>query len=1320
MRLSDIIAYLKNNRWIIFLVCIAVLILCAQIITHVYSRSVSTSWQAYQREIDSSLAVSIQKEFQDLLSIPLEVSQKLVTDTLLTNQTALQLYNPVHRQRIISLFKNSDISGDVSIALHDTNGSLLAYHNREVQTDNTLFHNLEQKYSVKVLSNKLYTYLTILSRFYSQNDSAIALVLLTAVPFEVSIPLHNRFLQSTGFTKEIKRKLGVEIILDFDSSSTLQNDGRYVHSDLIGPDNLFTGRAYFLKTNPVLHLRFIEALSNRIISFLYLVGFIIASIHYLKKYFIHSTKFFIAKAFLVTLCLWTVRYLLLLLNISTSILSEDLFDPMYFASPFGFGIVHSLGELLITSVFLLINVSFLWKLNVDSEKHDQSSHLFSPYKIPVGVVASFLIFLLVISVRGYAATISSFVFDSSFNFDDIASIFQQPMYVIMLICVFFVTASFIIGWILLLRIIQRLLQIVTSSKSYQFVILAGSSFAALSILFLTTQELLYPKIIYITITFLIITIISNRNSILFIVKQRSVFLNACLLSGISLIAFLPTLQLSTNEKRLENAALLTSEYTQPIDGWSNLLISQTLSKIESDFTIADKIAASEEEDASIAFYTWAQSPLSGEPNNSSISLYDYRGELKSLFTIGIPQSIARYDETSPSMISDTTITYHYYSTDVRKARQYYVGIVSIRNQKREKVGTAIITLEVGNKIQFAASRTDIIRNTTSPLNIVPDDEFIISEFINDTLSSSTNPEISRRTSLPQSVHTHVTKSPIGIWDNLQLFDTSLPTFFAPLNYSENKKVIAITLPPVEFRFILYRNFRFGIFFFISSIIFFSIILHRRIYVLIIHRQFSFGLKLRIGFVAVAIIPIIILWGSSREFSKEQMQHNLSRQLANGLTSLELNIFSYLDGPLHPDSIRKQLSTQVCKEISDITGSELNIYVGSTLACTSKPELYFTNLLNPRLNENAYSEIFLGDKDFYITSETVGEFSYLIGYKALRDESGRTVAAISTPTLFEHNILEKEYIRATSNIFLWSFIVLFIVLAVGFIISNQIAKPVYMLTRATRDISSGDLTRTISTHRHDEIGDLISSFNSMTQHLAQSKIELARAERELAWKEMAKQVAHEIRNPLTPMKLAAQHLLKAYRDGSENIGKLIEQVTATIIEQIEVLAKISTEFSHFARMPHRHLELIHINDVIDETTAIFRHHTNVQFEMRFSEKLPSIIADRNELQRCFINILRNAIQSIQTDGNIIISSENRRNDIQVTIQDNGVGINPSLLPKIFEPNFSTKTEGMGLGLSIVKKILDDLGATIDITSQQGTGTMVVIQFPIQQSNESIPL
>jgi nitrogen fixation/metabolism regulation signal transduction histidine kinase len=290
----------------------------------------------------------------------------------------------------------------------------------------------------------------------------------------------------------------------------------------------------------------------------------------------------------------------------------------------------------------------------------------------------------------------------------------------------------------------------------------------------------------------------------------------------------------------------------------------------------------------------------------------------------------------------------------------------------------------------------------------------------------------------------------------------------------------------------------------------------------------------------------------------------------------------------------------------------------------------------------------------------------------------------------------------------------LIILIGVFFAYRIASPIKKLTEGIRSVSRGDLSSVLEVSSRDELGELVAAFNKMTQDLKRIQKELAAAERELAWREMAKQVAHEIKNPLTPMKLSIQHLRQAYADRVSDFHVLLDEVSRTIIEQVDALGRIAAEFSAYAKMPERKYELCDVDELLADTIRLFDQETNVRFKSDLKGEKATILADKEELRRVFINILRNAVQAIVGAGEIAVTTHLTDGQIEIVIADTGRGIPDESKARLFEPNFSTKSEGMGLGLAISKQTITDLKGHIEIESTVGKGTQVRITLPVNPS------
>jgi nitrogen fixation/metabolism regulation signal transduction histidine kinase len=294
------------------------------------------------------------------------------------------------------------------------------------------------------------------------------------------------------------------------------------------------------------------------------------------------------------------------------------------------------------------------------------------------------------------------------------------------------------------------------------------------------------------------------------------------------------------------------------------------------------------------------------------------------------------------------------------------------------------------------------------------------------------------------------------------------------------------------------------------------------------------------------------------------------------------------------------------------------------------------------------------------------------------------------------------------------VLLFLVsIIVAIFIANQITRPLVLIQENLRKIELGKRNEPLHYGRDDEIGSLVREYNKKVDELAASAELLARSERESAWREMARQIAHEIKNPLTPMKLNIQHLQRM-RGNREAYEQLIKKVTDTLIEQIDNLSNIATEFSNFAKMPPARNQVFKLASQINRVMELFDAHENINisFHANGLEYL-EVNADRDQLTRALINLVKNGIQSIPEDqeGEIVIDLSRHEHMAVIAIRDNGEGIPAELQDKLFSPSFTTKTSGMGLGLAIVKNIVENFSGHVSFETREGIGSTFSIEIPV---------
>ncbi len=353
------------------------------------------------------------------------------------------------------------------------------------------------------------------------------------------------------------------------------------------------------------------------------------------------------------------------------------------------------------------------------------------------------------------------------------------------------------------------------------------------------------------------------------------------------------------------------------------------------------------------------------------------------------------------------------------------------------------------------------------------------------------------------------------------------------------------------------------------------------------------------------------------------------------------------------------------------------------------------------------------KEIKIPKLIIGKKEYTAGIIHLlsnrNDRLGAIIAAFSEEP---SNRIQMSLIKSLIGVAITG---IFAAYVAGYFISKSVTKPIQDLVDGVGIIASGNLDYKIETNAQGEVKFLVDSINGMTVSLKENRERAISAERIAAWQDVARTVAHEIKNPLWPIQSSIRSLKKAYQSDKENFDEIFEECTEIIIEEVESLRKIVDEFSQFARMPKPNLIESDINEIIDNTLKLWTGcPENVEIQTNLAE-VPMILGDKEQLSRAFTNIITNAVQAMPNGGKLTISSfSNNSKSVSVSFADTGVGMTQEVKEKIFQPYFTTKESGMGLGMAIVQRIITDHKGTVEVESEVNVGTKFTISFPTATS------
>lgn len=477
------------------------------------------------------------------------------------------------------------------------------------------------------------------------------------------------------------------------------------------------------------------------------------------------------------------------------------------------------------------------------------------------------------------------------------------------------------------------------------------------------------------------------------------------------------------------------------------------------------------------------------------------------------------------------------------------------------------------------------------------------------------------------------------------------------------------------------------------------------------RRNSFRNRINLAMSAVSFISLALIGALTVVYVMHEYDDRNKEMISEKSRSVLLELENKLKGrgDLEND---QEMITALLTKFSKVFFTDINLYrFDGHLLATSRPRLFDEGLMAEVMDPEAYDQMRFEQSSSFINEEKIGELEYLSAYVPFRDDNGEVIAFMSLPYFARQYGLQQEIfslLATLTNIYV--FLILISVLLALFI-SNRITEPLRIIRESLRNLKLDETNRTIDWKSNDEIGQLVDEYNRTLSELVHSAELLARSERESAWREMAKQVAHEIKNPLTPMKLSIQMLQRSKADGVEDLNERIDRTSRTLIEQIDTLSNIATEFSSFAKMPKSNIEEIDLISVIESSIDLHKNsEVQINLETDAEEKLV-VQADRDQLIRVFNNLIKNGIQATP-DGQtpeITIGLTKNGGQCIIALKDNGSGIPEELKEKIFVPNFTTKSSGMGLGLAMVKNIVETSNGKIWFESEEGKGTVFYISF-----------
>lgn len=482
---------------------------------------------------------------------------------------------------------------------------------------------------------------------------------------------------------------------------------------------------------------------------------------------------------------------------------------------------------------------------------------------------------------------------------------------------------------------------------------------------------------------------------------------------------------------------------------------------------------------------------------------------------------------------------------------------------------------------------------------------------------------------------------------------------------------------------------------------------------------TFRSRLQLAIIGVVIGSFLVISAISILFFNKVIYSSFeSKRLEQRVLSLMQHANSIL--PLYPNLLNSEKEQEaLANTLANTHNLVVNLFsLDGKLLRSSREDFYERRFLSTQMNPLAFSTMRQRLENIYIVDESIGDYKYSIAYTTLIDDKNNDLLAfVGLPFDSQQSVISRresvKFLLTLLNVYL---LLIVIGIAVAAILASSITKPLTLIAEKIKNIRLLERNEPLYwQNKEDEIGQLVNRYNQMIRQITESTVQLAQSQKEVAWREMAKQVAHEIKNPLTPMKLSLQLLQRASKSSSpEEFKAMAQRLSISLLEQIDGLADIATAFSNFARMPEAQNENLNLNELVASTFELFRNDAaELDMHLEICFEICQIYADKTQIIRVLNNLIKNAIQAIPENqkGKITVALTTQNQNAIIQVTDNGHGIPPEKKANIFVPNFTTKSSGMGLGLAMSKNIIEAASGTLSFQSNPNVQTTFTISLPL---------
>ena len=747
-------------------------------------------------------------------------------------------------------------------------------------------------------------------------------------------------------------------------------------------------------------------------------------------------------------------------------------------------------------------------------------------------------------------------------------------------------------------------------------------------------------------------------------------------------------------------------------------LPQTLEAIDATTTLAAFVTPSSEDAAPTtdrAFIVWSQTELARTRTTSAVELYGSNGRLVSRFALDLPEYAPAeyrggsctdwelYEEVSPVGSTLRNV--------LRASRAICI--------ERRRVGGIVVRARLDYRaLPFVSSPTPYLESlmpqapVSTEASVGSNVELAFYGWSRAPLYASGT----RVWPLDDSVFERMVTSRDGIWQRVVRDGELFRVYF----FNDRGGIYAVGYPTVTW---------FGHLVNLGELLFFCGVLYAALLVgatffsvlssqtpasgraLLREVRSSFYRKLFIAFVVSAVAPVVVLAVATSSYLANQFRAGVEEAAVKTATVAQRLIEDYLALQQRGAGSIERIDDEFMLLVRRAIDEDVNFFDGPRLRATSERPLFASRLLPGRTPADVYRAIAIDRLPTVVVVEARGGApGYLVAAAPVR--AGGREGIVTVPQTLRQREIEQQIDEIDRRVL--SAAVLFVLLgsALGYWMAERIADPVNRLTRATRRIARGDLDARIAATSSDELRRLVEDFNRMADDLKTQRANLERTQRLEAWADMARQVAHDIKNPLTPIQLSAEHAQRVNVDRGRPLSPVLDECVAAILSQVKLLRQISSEFSSFASSPTARPEPTDVGALLDEVVEPYRTGLASRVALRVERQpsLPLAFIDRTLFARALTNVMENALHAMPGSGSLTLRASEVGSHIAVEVTDTGIGMDADALSRIFEPYFSTKATGTGLGLTIARRNVELIGGTIEVQSERGTGTTVVMRLP----------